>query len=683
MADITGSDVVGTARVLVELDTSKVASQFGGIQQKLSTTGAAPMEKAGVNHGKSYLYGFTKEFKKSTMAFSKIATGLKAALKVISAPAIGFATYGVHELMKSSSVAGDEARKKWEEFHASFKKNAIRVGDILINKEIMGKTIDEWGRKLNQFLANLTSTQINKFIDTIKSMATAIVELTVAMKAMKFTGGVLSGLVQIANLFATINKGNQTIKALNLRNSLGASFELDFIKPKYVGNRTFNPEHNISEFSYWGSSRERKSFSNMQIKAANEQYIQYERRVRINKANSLIRAEPKPLSPLQNSIMLNFPYLETASKIGLLGAAIVSLGAIAIGATSNLTNLKDDLQIFKDGFKGIGSTLKEGSESFLKSMFSIGKWFSSNETHSLRNLWNRFTQKTEDTAPEIDANIIKGEAIKRAREEARLKEKSLTGWGIINSTRAMEALKGDWLHADRYKWRSGNIGDQYIDTANGTNGHFLGRDPATEQYMKENYMLLKKINYVANGEKPGFKEGMFRESTGKIAFQSANEASIETLSDAYSKWIANEKELSKVREEGSKKAREMENDLGNAREYSLQALMDTTKRGAILKDFNTFKQDQANEIWSDFKDRMASASERNGSYMGGTEGIKFAQESQQNAAKEAREHNKKMEDMENKMYEKTISTVDQLVLLRKELKEFYSQQRTEEASLAF
>lgn len=163
-------NIIGTATVQVNLDTSKVASQAA---------------KA----GKIAQSNVLKNIAAAAEGIKAVAAEASKALLAISAPAIAIGFKAVHAFLKSGSLESKQFTAKTAELTAAF----ARLGARIMRTPVWGKTAAQWIDVLRRKLDGLSDKGIQRLV---KAFA-ALTAIMASVKALDIGAGLVGTIARI------------------------------------------------------------------------------------------------------------------------------------------------------------------------------------------------------------------------------------------------------------------------------------------------------------------------------------------------------------------------------------------------------------------------------------------------------------------------------------------------------
>jgi hypothetical protein len=142
------------------------------------------------------------------MASRRIAQVLKMAM----VPMVAFGGFSIKKFFDSS--AGAEAKKQWADVKAGIDAAFARIGGMIWQSKIFGRTITDWAKELNKFLNGLRSSDIQKFIKAFEKIAISFATFKGASLFGGLTASIEKLIYALATLF-TLDKGKGAIKGIS------------------------------------------------------------------------------------------------------------------------------------------------------------------------------------------------------------------------------------------------------------------------------------------------------------------------------------------------------------------------------------------------------------------------------------------------------------------------------------
>ena len=165
----------------------------------------------------------------SKISYSAIRMGkqVEQALRMAVVPAAAALTAAFTKFYKSNTESADKFRSKFNPVKKSFDEAVIRIGSMIANSKIFGKTLVEWTKTGANALNKLNSGDIQRFINLITSGLKLMMGLKLAIIGLRFAVGfekTLRALSSLSLFKGLSNIGNigQAVSPI-VGNALGSS----------------------------------------------------------------------------------------------------------------------------------------------------------------------------------------------------------------------------------------------------------------------------------------------------------------------------------------------------------------------------------------------------------------------------------------------------------------------------
>jgi len=173
-------------------------------QEAFVVTGRFELDTSGVTRGlstvKKNVSGSMANFNKEIVAwnrnFSKIASPILQAAKWYMTAVTGLATKALTALYKDDSVAGKAWKRTFDVFRIRLNAEMARVGNLLLQTPIFGRTIPAWMDKLIDVLRRMDLSKVKEMVKLFEKAAIAVA----VIKGISIIGKLAAGLTGVGKM---------------------------------------------------------------------------------------------------------------------------------------------------------------------------------------------------------------------------------------------------------------------------------------------------------------------------------------------------------------------------------------------------------------------------------------------------------------------------------------------------
>lgn len=184
------AETIATAVINIEVNNKEVQKQFNQTRTSLN------------NNANLISKNFHKNFQAITSSAISAANRINKVLRAAFVPMVAFAGVAIKKFM--GSTMGENAKRSWNATRQALDESLARIGGMVWQSKIFGKTIEGWVRSLTEFLNKLTSADIRKFVKSLERIAVIMATL----KGAAMFAGMVSGIEKLIYSLESLKRTN-------------------------------------------------------------------------------------------------------------------------------------------------------------------------------------------------------------------------------------------------------------------------------------------------------------------------------------------------------------------------------------------------------------------------------------------------------------------------------------------